>query len=347
MFIINTIEHICNSPSNFGAKLEETSIQKRKIFTGNESSHKNCYSEIIRKLNEEIKDKELGCFLREIWKKHENELRVGNYEAEEAYCEYNKKIKKWEVHINLKRDIEDSKWLKGYHTIFHEFFHNIYKVAGLMDMDLTKQFGETVISDIRNLLNEEKKASAKDETLLRKITHKTDKKYKAALYDIIGAEFYKGKYGCNPASDSSPRNKCKYKYSCLALCEYTFTCEGKPNANNTCPASICKPGCRFKRYCTNKNKICNYRIECKLETNEWCDEIYGHVKSYWEKGIFSDNLAEETFALMAAEAIVNFEAYEKIKECLPKSEKIFEKILEKMSSKKEHIEYWVQQCKSV
>jgi len=348
------------------------------------------------------RDDQLRCLLIELWRRYENDLRVNKYDADtkEIWFEecsgvninlYYNTENESEPETEYKPDDEKKvSWHVAYHTIFHEFFHNIDAVAYTHSYTYREgnferfkrsyqfesdskakeifnkncQFGEIIINDVRNLLAEEKKAAPNDYTRLREITHNTAKCEKSALYDIIGAVFYKGQYGCNPVSE-----KCEYEYWCDPLskeskseylnCTYRIGEGCLPgNADNKCVYSYrCKynpeelyDDCEAKnRAWCRKNKDCKYRIRCEFSTEHKAgclkNKTYGHEKDYWlkqGKEGFPKLLAEETFAYMAAEAIVNPQAYNKMKKCLLESEKMFREILIKMSCEKERNEYWIQ-----
>jgi len=291
-------------------------IFKDYNFTENDVRFK-CYAEMIKKLDaienpadgSEIKDDvkkelcKLAPLLRRTWRKYENELRVHEYKTKKgvSYCDYENEngARVHGVYINLEYAMEDLDWIASYHYIFHEFFHI---VSGAADRDvgldgIMLEFGRSIACDVDKLLEEENDNSVATKKRLNNLTYKTDKKHKAVLYDLIGAVLYRGKYGCYP------------------------------------------PNSEFY----NGGKKCKNENGCKLETNIDCNKIFGHNidpngNKYWGKKTspptqeFLQKLALEAFAQMAAEAIVNPKAYEKIMECLPESCKIFRKVLKEILS---------------
>jgi hypothetical protein len=369
-----------NSAPRLVMKLHETPSTDRSIFKDN-ASQKSCYSEMIAKLNS-IEERLnlfgsdagtlLGPLIRMLWKKHEKDLRVGNYELDinkMAYCEDNKQTGEWEVHINLERDrIAHDEWNAEHDSIFHEFFHNIFAVADiggieLAETDIVKRFGEEIETEANTLLSEENDKNAprkrlKELTFYKqkadRAEEKRQKKYRAAMFDILGAVFYRGKYGCYPPNSKYYNEgiECKKK---KLVCETTsktnpeaITCPHRDSASRDLKGyDYCsKAGeCKFK---SNENK--GYKKNCDLEINDWCDEIFGHGVDYWESELaekwnwkpppkqwkkdtsyhpkFLKRLAEETFVHMATNAIVSPEAYKKMAECLPCSEMTFIEILE-------------------
>jgi len=337
--------------------LEMTPPDRRKIFVIRENEltelemrnaererRQNCYEEMIGLLND-IKDRELRFLLRNVWKKYEDKLRVNNYEidGDESYFEENANGE-WGIYINLRHDITGEDWLAAYHTIFHEFFHNIHKKAGLENTDIMEQFAKTIKSDVQNLLEVEK-GRKNGKKLLHQITFVEKKRNKAALYDIIGAVLYGGKYGCNP-NDSEIYNKnCKYKYLCNRSMMDNSVARNCSHKIEACDSNECEyrdNPCNRDRKCAlicgNKDKGCigNFQIKCNMSTNDWCDEIFGHTSDYWKKedpAKFLNLLAEEAFVHMAAEAIVNNDAYNLISECLHDSEPKFREILYEISPK--------------
>jgi hypothetical protein len=308
--------------------------------------HIECYESMLNYLNS-VNDTELGQLLRELWKKYEIHLRMHStdknivpfYMSEERAREkWNQEEaeRKWGVYINLLRNADSHKiWFVPYHDIFHEFFHNIYDVANVKDIrhngiDMIDEFGKIIVRDVNNLLDEENNKTGRR---LNNLTFETHQWNKAALYDIIGAVLYKGKYGCNPNNSelyTKDGRRCKDKIGCRLhnknTCNYIFE-SGRCYLAN----SVFYTENEQRR----KKQECEYGVNCDLRSNDWCDIIVGHLESYWaekdterEKRVgFLKMLAEETFAHMAAEAIVNPEAYKKIKECLPESDKTFRKIL--------------------
>jgi len=337
-----------DSLPKFAVKLDETPIEKRKIFTeSNNYRHKKCYAEMIKKLNEVDKNlvpivgsvgKRLGPLLRLLWKKYEDKLRVHNYELNEEYAYGKYKQGEYGIHINLIRDMNGSNWYMDYGVIFHEFFHNIYNIADHKNINM-EQFGNIIINDVQNLLSEEKKANAKEKTRLRTITYDIKiKRDKAALYDIIGAELYRGKYGCNPDNSEFYIGK---------KCEEKFVCN--PVSATNAKIINCKFRNLYKPYFCSNSKECifkkengfDYKVKCDVKINYWCDEIFGHSIDYWgQKGPpnFPKLLAEETLVYMATEAIVNNTAYENMKSYLPNSETKFREIL--MEILNEELEVW-------
>ncbi|MCL2282863.1 MAG: hypothetical protein FWC26_06055 [Fibromonadales bacterium] len=269
--------------------LDKTSSDRRRIFIVNDGENASaeerhaCYDKMIDKLNT-VEDNELGCLLRVLWKRYEDDLRVHRYdlaEDEYAYSEphgqdANGNWIDWRISINLARDSTDSTWFREHQVIFHEFFHNIYAIANLKNMGIIENFGNVIANDVNELFKEENNKTGKR---LNNITFKVDKRHKAALYDIIGAVFYKGKYGCNPDNYKLYNKNCKKKFQCnaslsrtipdLAYCQ--FRQQSEPSGNHNMLSC-------------NKASNCNYRIECRLCINDWCDEIFGHTYDYWLEG---------------------------------------------------------------
>jgi len=357
-------------------------------------NHGECYDVMLGMLNayetEKYgkRDRQLRYLLMELWRKYENNLRVVKYDTKEKDIGFKECSG---VSINLKKNMENEaepetwykpkeekkiSWRIAYHTIFHEFFHHIDNLSNTHSYDYKDrkfkysekkyQFGEIIMDDVWKLLEEDKKASPKDDTLLKKITHNTEKRNKTTLYDIIGAVFYKGQYGCNPVSEN-----CEYEYWCdplsrsksdYSVCEYRMGKCFSSDVDNKCvyryeckysdpkdSESIYKQ-CKLKdKYWCRKNKDCEYRRRCNFSSDhkDGClkNKTYGHEEDYWLNNgerEFPKLLAEEAFASMAAEAIVNPIAYENIKKYLPESEKMFREILIKMSCEENHRQYWIQ-----
>jgi hypothetical protein len=86
----------------------------------------------------------------------------------------------------------------------------------------------------------------------------------------------------------------------------------------------------FPLLCCSKEQRVN-QFEEKLETVKQIENQLNVLEGKDERRIFPVRLTEETFVHMATEAIVNPEACEYIKECLPKSYDMFIEILEKVS----------------
>jgi hypothetical protein len=342
-------------------------------------SHKNCYKAMLNFLNhtkdedsgfnlKDIKNDCLGRLLRGVWRTYEKELRGNKYNLKEEEAAYYGQGEdgKWGIFINLKLSNEGTDWLANHHIIFHEFFHNIYDVAKIKDIylknsDIIERFGNTIMAEVNNMLKEENDGTKKaTEKRLNNLTYMVDKKHKAALYDIIGAILYKGKYGCNPANSNfytEDKKECKDKFVCKCPIEFDEKnnkwvpeckdCKHITNCNheiirvrikdckfreisNRYKVSKCTGGeCIFKN---DKTVKFDYRIVCHLCTNDWCEAIYGHGSDYWkqEGKSFLKLLAEEAFVDMAASAIVNPKAYENIRKYLTKSEEIFIEILGKI-----------------
>jgi len=411
MFINRVLENIdeCTSEAKeFGAKLKETPIGERNIFKIAQSE--DCYKAMIGILNETKKDlkiatedrelKALRRLLREVWRKYEDKLKVNNY-----YLWENKEKKGFHengVDINILQDIvndwdpiERIGWRVAYHSIFHEFFHNIDYAAETISCTYKDNiFGKTIEIEIKELLSEENDKNKKaDEKRLRILTYNVVKREKAALYDLIGGVLYRGKYGCNPSNSeyynkgkNGKGEKCKNRFLCdklskddpqTAHCDFRKNCEpneclyGSGNipveyrcyygnhtgcyrkyekyndSVQTCfncdtyKKKKCYPTISICGYKCNKIDECkyNYKNECNLEDNNWCNNIFGHSRDYWgdkpEKDSTSTSeflvdLASEAFAHFAAEAIVNPEAYKKIREYLPNSENVFREIIRKI-----------------
>jgi hypothetical protein len=459
MFFVNellrNIEESAEAAGRFGANLEETPIENRKIFTITEGNfaygsndeekqkeadkRKECYKAMIEMLNEDEKyvtaateDRELKSLrrlLREVWKKHEDKLRVNNYSAKEMATTkkkedeykgkefYKNKDNIWGVGINLDEDTkhdwdpeeeeikiekENEKekemkvgWRVAYHTIFHEFFHNIDHAANPQDDKYFaaayrgNEFGKTIEMEIYELRDEEEDKSKKaSEKRLNKLTYHTAKRKKAALYDLIGGVLNRGRYGCNPPNSEfynkgkdGKAKKCEVRFLCdfiLSRADSRFldcdsrknckpndcgygnldvedgyrcyygnhsSCYQGSNSNKDCnicgkyKRKKCFPAGNKCRYICGRMEKCDYKNECRLETCDWCNKIFGHGVNYWKEKPkknfpsspeFLECLAAEGFAHFAAEAIVNPEAYKKIRECLTDSEKIFREIIREM-----------------
>jgi len=304
----------------------------------------------------------LFFLLRQIWKKHESKMIVNKRDADYKDVGFGKDERTGEygVYININNHTQESNdsWYAAYQTIFHELFHNIdyladyksytYKNRDFDHFDKEYQFGEIIISEVKNILEEEKKADPKEKTRLRAITYDiANKKHKAALYDIIGAVLYYGKYGCNPDNSefyTEDKKKCGDK----CVCNYTLSktnpkttiCEHRKDRKNANGG--------FYSYNCNKAGGCDYKKVCSLRANDWCNIIHGHGSNYWlvnEKGGKEDDkkgfpmrLAEEAFVLMASEAVANHDAFVNAKKYLPKSYKMFVEILKEML--KEEFELW-------
>jgi len=160
---------------------------------------------------------------------------------------------------------------------------------------------------------------------------------------------------CNPQECRYGKGNVKNGYRCFY--GRNFECyesyEGKVYSEKTCNSCIyyknekiektkkCFPDVNKCRYRCNNAGTCphNYKMECDLKTTDWCKKICGHGIDYWgekpkknepSSSDFLERLATEAFAHMASEAIVNPKAYNKIKECLPKSEKMFREIIEEI-----------------
>ncbi len=413
MYLRNLVQDIIEDTMKFGTELKETPVNERKILTSSKGCE--CYKAMIDRLNRvDNRFGELRLLLREVWRKHEKNLIVNKYDAndkEKSFGPNGQNI--WGVYINLKHDSEGDwdpdeesniGWCVPYHTIFHEFFHNIdYAAQEGYDKYFSSAyennaFGKTIKEEISELCEKENANPGKG--LLSELTYNTEKRHKAALYDIIGGVLNKGKYGCNPNNsefynkDKDGKNeKCKTRFLCsdsskidpnAANCKYKKRCNpnecdyvrkgnvekkktdarvdaefgyiclygnyscfdyDKNISNKICQYCLtyknkkCHPidnKCRYRcsnvgncNYKDKKNK--SYKIECSLKDNDWCNKIFGHGSDYWKTGEkFLANLASEAFAHMAAEAIANPEAYIKIKEYLPDSERMFRKILRKM-----------------
>ncbi|MCL2283585.1 MAG: hypothetical protein FWC26_09750 [Fibromonadales bacterium] len=318
--------------------------------------HYNKMRELL-KISEEKEYEYLSFLLKQVWKKYENELRVNNSKARDNEVGFykNENTGIYGVYINIDNHTQESNdgWYAAYQTIFHEFFHNIDHLAGYKSYtyknknfdhsDKEYQFGEIIISEIRkSLLEEEKNAGPKEKTRLRTITYDiTDRRHKAALYDIIGAVLNYGKYGCNPNNSefyTEDGKKCGDKCVCNPLSKTnpkTAICEFRTR------------GLSIYDRCSN-SKECSYKRVCSLRANDWCNVIHGHGSNYWlvkEKGSKEDDkesfpmrLAEEAFALMASEAVANRNAFGNLKKYLPKSYDMFVEILKEML--KEEFELW-------
>jgi len=325
------------------------------IYKNLTETHYNKIHEML-KISMEKEYRYLPFLLKQVWKKHENKLRVNSSKADDKDVGFyqNEETGVYGVYINIVHNSQESNdgWYTAYQTIFHEFFHNIdhladyksytYKNKNFDHFDKKYQFGEIIISDVKKLLEEEKKAGSKEKTRLRAITYDIkNKRHKAALYDIIGAVLYYGKYGCNPDNSefyAEDGRKCEDKCVCNPL-------------SKTKPKTAI---CRFRSeglYCYDRcsnSKECDYKRVCSLRTNDWCNEIHGHGSDYWlvkEKGGKEDDkegfpmrLAEEAFALIASEAIANRDAFGNTKKYLPKSYDMFVEILKEML--REEIELW-------
>jgi hypothetical protein len=304
----------------------------------------------------------LFFLLRQVWKKHESKMIVNKYDADYKDVGFGKEERtgEYEVYININYDTQelDDRWYAAYQTIFHEFFHNIdhladyksytYKNRGFDHFDKEYQFGEIIISEVKNILEEEKKAGPKEKTRLRAITYDiANKKHKAALYDIIGAVLYYGKYGCNPDNSEfytkdgkKCGDKCVCNYALSRTNSKTAICEHRKERKNVENS--------FYNYNCSKTGGCDYKKVCSLRANDWCNIIHGHGSDYWlvkEKGDKEDDkkgfpmrLAEEAFVLMASEAVANLSAFGNLKKYLPKSYKMFVQILKEMLH--EEFEMW-------
>jgi hypothetical protein len=216
-------ETVWNSVPRFAMKLDETPVIGSIL--GEDADQISCYSEMIAMLNLVDAmlnlfgfdvDRLLGPLLRLLWRKHEKDLKVGSYKLDKntrAYSEYNKATGELEVYINVERDrTSHDEWHAAYESIFHEFFHNIFDVAriggiNLAETDIIKRFGKEIETEVNTLLAEENDKNAarkrlKDLTFYKqkanRAEEKKQKRYRAALFDIIGAVFYRGKYGCHP-----------------------------------------------------------------------------------------------------------------------------------------------------
>jgi hypothetical protein len=261
----------------------ETPKVSRSIFQENDAEQEACYKRIIEMLNNtgefkkaedalgekfndtepEIENKvkeeirQYGFLLRSTWKKYEGRLKVHDYYiGGNSYFRKNKEGVHG-VFMDIRLCTKDLKWSKAYSTIFHEFFHNIFYLAGLEDKGIIKDFGNAIVGDVNKLLEEENNKDSKrkrlnDLTFDKKAKMESDKKnkgkseeeqelamkhamgkarwYKATLYDIIGAVLYRGRYGCHP---SKPQyyigKKCENKNVCKCICNKDgakFVCEG-------------------------------------------------------------------------------------------------------------------------
>jgi len=340
MPIMNDLQEILGKVMEFGEKFnysDEIYIENtRKIFSIEESESDDedikidvrfeWYKEMISMLNKigntksddnvganaEQELKERGILLRALWHKHEDKLRVHEYKSDrDPHCEEIRGV--YGVIINFwdAVDKDNSTWVAAYHYVFHEFFHNVFdsavkhaknngKYARLTDATIA--FGKAISDDIDILLKEENDNSKKaTQKRLNNLTYRTDKKHKAVLYDFIGAVLYRGMYGCYP-----------------------------PNS----------------KFYTDDGKRCELQDACMLKIDCKHDKLFGHdidtidnrENKYWGKKTspptqeFLQKLGLEAFAQMAAEAIVNPKAYEKIMECLPESCGKFERILKEMLS---------------
>ncbi|MCL2282857.1 MAG: hypothetical protein FWC26_06025 [Fibromonadales bacterium] len=333
-------DSICDCISEFARLTSQLNQNNRRQFLTegdtNGIHHVQCYIEMLHLLNT-IEDCELGFLLRNVWRTYENDLRVNSLtlaESEDAYYGQDDNGK-WGIFINLGRNNRGSNWHASYHIIFHEFFHNIYDVADLKDKNMIERFGNTIIYEVNELFKEENNKNA-NKKRLNDLTFKEPKINKAALYDIIGAVLYKGKYGCNPSNSklyTHDKKDCEDKFMCTRT--QTEACNYREESRNFVVNICTSVECAFKKLINY-----DYRIPCHLRINNWCNNIFGHLESYWrerdkeekDKLGFSKVLAEEAFVHMAAEAIVNPVAYKNIKECLPISEEMFRDILEEMTN---------------
>jgi len=320
-----------------------------------ETHYNNIHEMLERSVDREYSY--LFFLLRQLWKKHESKMIVNKRDADDKDIGFyeNEKTGEYGVYININHNSQESNdgWYTAYQTIFHEFFHNIdhlssyqsykYKNKKFDHFDKKYQFGEIIINEVREeLLKEEKKAAPKEKTRLRTITYDiTDRRHKAALYDIIGAVLYYGKYGCNPDNSefyTENSRKCEDKCVC------------NPLSTTNPKTAICgfrTRGSSIYDRCGN-SKECSFKRVCSLRTNDWCNVIHGHGSNYWlvkEKGGKEDDkdgfpmrLAEEAFALMASEAVANHGAFGNTKKYLPKSYDMFIEILKEML--KEEFELW-------
>jgi len=311
MYIINelqkNIKEAVKETEKFGVELKETSIENRNIFKIKEDKYEKCYEAMIGILNENKKyvriiteDNELKSLrrlLREVWKKYENKLKVHNYlvlenkEKKGFYEDDTTHI--WGVGINLEQDVkndwdpeekEEIGWRVAYHTIFHEFFHNIDHAANPKEDEYfsvaykNNEFGKTVEIEIKKLFDEENDKNKKtSEKRLNKLTFNTPKREKAALYDLMGGVLYRGKYGCYPPNSEfynkgkdGKGEKCKVRFLCS-----TFSDTKTETAN-----------CKYKERCNPQE--CRYGKE-KVENGYKC--FYGiNFECYkpYENKVYSD-----------------------------------------------------------
>ncbi|MDR3000182.1 MAG: hypothetical protein LBU89_02865 [Fibromonadaceae bacterium] len=273
----------------------------------NTHSHETYYAAMRSYLNhvkddaggflKDVRNDYSGRLLRGVWRTYEDELMIHDYNSEKNYAEYGyEEINEKEVggiFINLEREIRSTTWVEGYHFLFHEFFHNIYDIAKTEGRDLKNT---DIIERFGKTIIDEVNA------ILREENDNTKKAADKRLQQIT--------FGTSKRLKST-------LYNIIGAVLY----KGKYGCN---PAN--------SNLYTRDKKECKDRLRCRLQTNDWCDEIFGHGSDYWprEPNEFRKFLAEEAFVDMAATAIVNPKAYMNIKKYMPKSEDVFIEILEKI-----------------